>query len=128
MGHKPPLTVAQGLGRVKTKNVKLRLEAHSSYRQLMDENAQVRVTGTISEKFILGIFLLDAFSHSQGHDQPIEVFPQQVRPRDSQRSNPGSISRLSRVAAALSPALYEGQRLVLRQHSQINFPAGSSAP
>jgi hypothetical protein len=52
-----------GLGCAKTKNVKLRLEAHSSYRQLVDGNAQVSVAGGTSKKFILGIFPGDAFSH-----------------------------------------------------------------
>jgi hypothetical protein len=61
---------APGLGRVKRENVKLPLEAHSSYRQSVDGNAQVPVPGATSEKFILGIFLLDAFLHSQGHALP----------------------------------------------------------
>jgi hypothetical protein len=61
---------ALGLGRVKRENVKLPLEAHSSYRQSVDGNAQVPVPGATSEKFILGIFLLDAFLHSQGQLLP----------------------------------------------------------
>jgi hypothetical protein len=52
---------ALGLGCAKTKDVKLRLEAHSWYRQLVDGNAQVSVAGATSEKFILGVFPGDAF-------------------------------------------------------------------
>ena len=34
-----------------------------------------RVPGATSEKFVLAIVLLDAFLHSQGHEQPIRGLP-----------------------------------------------------
>jgi hypothetical protein len=43
------------------------------------DGPDVRIPGATVEKFILGIFLLDAFLHSQGHERPITACPRHVR-------------------------------------------------
>jgi hypothetical protein len=43
------------------------------------DRPDVRIPGATVEKFILGIFLLDAFLHSQGHERPITACPRHVR-------------------------------------------------
>ena len=69
-----------------------------------------RVPGATSEKFVLAIVLLDAFLHGQGHDQPIEASPQQVRCAAHSGRNNVRMSGLSGVAVVRRPGS-EGQRV-----------------